>query len=102
MRTLSCELVFDRNQAILCTAAPRDIQVVTDMGKEHDIDIFEHPGTNVIGFGSHKLFGCTWPDLDCAFKVFALHQLLHCDSSNEIERFARVVPFTVTRCTTMI
>jgi hypothetical protein len=60
------------------------------VAKQHNVDIFENTGADVVGLGSQQLFGNPGPQLDRSRKVLPLHHLLNGQGCNDVERHSRV------------
>ncbi len=67
------------------------------MAEQHDVDVLEHPGANVVGLGADQLLGDAGPELDGALQMLALHHFLHRERGDDVQRHAGVVAFAVAR-----
>ena len=67
------------------------------MAEQHDVDVLEHAGANVVGLGADQFFGHARPQPDGALQVLALHHLLHRQRGQDVQRHAGVVAFAVAR-----
>ena len=64
---------------------------------EHDVDVLEEAGAHEIRLGAEQFLGDAGPDHQRAGQLLALHEPLHRQRGDDVERRARVVAFTVAR-----
>src|SRR5215204_1939236 len=95
MRGLAAERVFDRHEPSALALAPRHAQIIADVGKKGDADIFEEPLADVIGLRADQLLSGAGPDPNRPGKLFTFHQLLHRKRSGDVDGLSRIVTFAV-------
>ena len=72
-------------------------EVAADVREQVDVDVLEHAVAHEPGLRRHELFGDAGPQHDRAGQLVALHDPLHGDRRDDVERHAGVVAFAVTR-----
>ena len=92
---LAFEGVLDRHQAGAASLAPRHAKVVADVREQVDVDVLEHPVTHEPGLRGDELLRHSRPEHDRARQLVALHDLLHGDGRDDVERHAGVVALAV-------
>ena len=73
VRAFAFEHVFDGNQAVLAAGSVGDAEVVGDVREQADVDVLEHSGADVVGFGADQFLGDAGPELEGAVEMLALH-----------------------------
>ena len=102
VRRLAFEGVFDRDQAGAALLAPRHAEVVADVREQVDVDVLEHAVAHEPRLRRHELLGDARPQHERARQLVALHDPLHRDRRDDVERHAGVVAFAVARAPSMI
>ena len=92
---LTFEQIFDRDQPVAPALPPADVHAVADVGIEHDVDVVEQTGADVVRLGAKLLLGDARPDLEGARQPFTLHDLLDREHGGHVERLPRVVSLAV-------
>ena len=97
VRRLALEGVLHRHEPVAAGVAPRDIQVVADVREQVHVHVLEHPIANEPRLRRHQFLGHTRPEHQRARQLVALHDLLHRNRRDDVERHAGVVAFAVAR-----
>ena len=95
VRGLALERVLDRDQAVAAAVAPPGRQVGADVVVEDDVHVLEHAGAHVIRLGRELFLGDARPEHERAGQLLALHDPLHRDRGDDVERHAGVVALAV-------
>src|SRR5689334_8301376 len=91
VRAFPLEHVLDRNESVASCWTIGDAQVRGNVREQADIDVFEDAGLNEECLRAEFLFRNPWPELNSALEMFALHDFLHRESREDVERHPGVV-----------
>ena len=97
VRRLAFEGVFHRHQATAATVAPTGAEIRADVVVEHDVDVLEESRAHEMRLRAEQLLGHARPDHQRPRQLLALHDLLHRQRGDDVERRAGVVAFAVPR-----
>src|SRR4029453_4190399 len=89
------ERVFDRDQAVVRAVAPTHVHVLADVREEHDVDVLEGAGADVVGLRADEFLGDAGPEADGPRQMLLFHDLLHGQRRRDLQRHPRVVAFAV-------
>ena len=95
MRTLALEQVLNRYQAIRARRPVRYTEVRGHVGEQAYVDILEDARLNEERFRAEFLFRDAGPELNGAFEMLALHDLLHGERRQDVQRNTGIVAFAM-------